>query len=63
MIRQTKGGGEGKKRQEKVEAGRPAPSLERESAVEEVFEDIDPADFFDPEEFVAHRRNPESFRP
>lgn len=38
-------------------------SKESEPAIDTYSEDIDPADFFDPEEFGVRRREPKSFDP
>ena len=58
MIRQSGEGGERKKRPILSETG-----LEKGHPLEVVGDDeIDPADFFDPEEF-GYRRKPDRYRP
>ena len=58
MIRQSMGGGNPEKRRERDVAGGTPTGFRKENPVpEEMPEDIDPAEFFDPEDFGIRRRD------
>jgi hypothetical protein len=56
MIRQSKAGEEVKNRRKKVAEGR-VTGFKRSRATDPGFDEIDPAEFFDPEEFGVGRRD------
>lgn len=57
MIRQSEGRGEVKKRQKRSGAAAHHGMRRVVHGHQEVVEDIDPAEFFDPEEFSVGRRD------
>jgi hypothetical protein len=61
MIHQLREGEGREKRQKPISKAKlPEPNLTDDSAIGD---EIDPADFFDPEEFDVYRRDPKSSRP
>lgn len=61
MTRQSTNRGDGKKGRKKLPEATRTGSQENEPVTDDLIEEIDPADFFDPEEFGI-RRNVNSAR-